>query len=420
MSRSRIISFELSAINVFRMMYFYSIVLIIIGFYLSPLQEILSGLLRIILTPSVLLTDYFALGGIGATLINSGTLMFLSVLLGQKSKTAMNGSLIAATFTVGGFAFLGKNIYNVSSIVLGVYLYSLIKKERFSKCIAVALYGTALAPVISQISFGMGINPFLSILLGNITGIMIGLILPPLAAGFANFHKGFNLYNIGFTAGVVGMIIMSVFRAVGYNHQTVLNVTDKTNIYIVLFLAFYFTSMCLSGIILCKNDYSGYARLLGRNIKTSTDFVDLDGFGPVLLNMGVLGFLSSAVVLICRAPLNGPVIGGIFTVVGFGAFGKHLRNTIPVMLGVLLGYSLTGVPLDTTGAMVTLMFSTTLAPIAGTFGLGAGVVAGLLHMALVSNTSYLHGGMNLYNNGFTGGFVAAVLANLLQEFKKKI
>ncbi len=296
----------------------------------------------------------------------------------------------------------------------------MIKKERFSKCIAVALYGTALAPVISQISFGMGINPFLSILLGNITGIMIGLILPPLAAGFANFHKGFNLYNIGFTAGVVGMIIMSVFRAVGYNHQTVLNVTDKTNIYIVLFLAFYFTSMCLSGIILCKNDYSGYARLLGRNIKTSTDFVDLDGFGPVLLNMGVLGFLSSAVVLICRAPLNGPVIGGIFTVVGFGAFGKHLRNTIPVMLGVLLGYSLTGVPLDTTGAMVTLMFSTTLAPIAGTFGLGAGVVAGLLHMALVSNTSYLHGGMNLYNNGFTGGFVAAVLANLLQEFKKKI
>jgi hypothetical protein len=42
-----------------------------------------------------------------------------------------------------------------------------------------------------------------------------------------------------------------------------------------------------------------------------------------------------------------------------------------------------------------------------------------MHMAITPNTSYLHGGLNLYNNGFAGGFVAAVLAPLLQAYTKK-
>jgi hypothetical protein len=89
------------------------------------------------------------------------------------------------------------------------------------------------------------------------------------------------------------------------------------------------------------------------------------------------------------------------------------------MAGVMLGYLLTGVSLSTTGAMLTVLFATTLAPIAGHFGPLAGVLAGLVHMSLISNTAYLHGGMNLYNNGFTGGFVAAVLAPLFQTYLKK-
>ncbi|MGI6738764.1 MAG: DUF1576 domain-containing protein [Christensenellales bacterium] len=109
----------------------------------------------------------------------------------------------------------------------------------------------------------------------------------------------------------------------------------------------------------------------------------------------------------------------VFTVVGFGAFGKHPKNALPVMAGVILGYQLMGVSLETTGAMLTVLFSTTLAPIAGHYGNLAGIIAGLMHASLISNTGYLHGGMNLYNNGFTGGFVAAVLVLLLQTYKKQ-
>ena len=35
--------------------------------------------------------------------------------------------------------------------------------------------------------------------------------------------------------------------------------------------------------------------------------------------------------------LNGPVIGAIFTIVGFAAYGKHPRNIVPIMAGVFLG-----------------------------------------------------------------------------------
>ena len=40
-------------------------------------------------------------------------------------------------------------------------------------------------------------------------------------------------------------------------------------------------------------------------------------------------------------------------------------------------------------------------------------------MSLASNTGYLHGWMNLYNNGFTGGFVAAILVPLFNAYIKK-
>ena len=39
-------------------------------------------------------------------------------------------------------------------------------------------------------------------------------------------------------------------------------------------------------------------------------------------------------------------------------------------------------------------------------------------MTMTMNISYLHAGMNLYNNGFSGGFVAAALVPLLNEIRK--
>jgi len=70
------------------------------------------------------------------------------------------------------------------------------------------------------------------------------------------------------------------------------------------------------------------------------------------------------------------------------------------------------------GAILAALFGTTLAPIAGTFGPFVGILAGFIHLSVVMNVGFLHGGMNLYNNGFAGGIVAAVFISVLGAFIK--
>ena len=64
------------------------------------------------------------------------------------------------------------------------------------------------------------------------------------------------------------------------------------------------------------------------------------------------------------------------------------------------------------------LFGTALSPIAGKFGWQWGVVAGFIHSSVVLNVGYLHGGFNLYNNGFAAGLVSAVLLPIISLFKQ--
>ena len=69
--------------------------------------------------------------------------------------------------------------------------------------------------------------------------------------------------------------------------------------------------------------------------------------------------------------------------------------------------------------MLAILFSTCLAPIAGQFGSLIGILVGIVHINIVSNIGYIHGGLNLYNNGLAGGFVAMILIPLITTFKKE-
>ena len=80
-------------------------------------------------------------------------------------------------------------------------------------------------------------------------------------------------------------------------------------------------------------------------------------------------------------------------------------------MGVLFaGY--TNVSDDYFTIVLSGLFASSLAPITGVFGTFWGFVAGWLHMAVVSSIGVLHGGMNLYNNGFAAGIVAGLCFRL--------
>lgn len=86
-----------------------------------------------------------------------------------------------------------------------------------------------------------------------------------------------------------------------------------------------------------KELISSYGKILKSYGISGTDFLKEEGGAATVFNMGVNGLFATCFVLAVGGDLNGPTIGSIFTIVGFSATGKHLRNTLPIMLGVCLG-----------------------------------------------------------------------------------
>ena len=397
----------------------YAIIILLTGFFFNNPLEILKGMGVVLTSSSILLTDYMEIANIGTAFFNSGLMMLGSIFLARKTRAHMNGYLIAAVSIVGGFAMFGKNPYNVVSIVLGVYLYSRLQKERFGKFVLIALFGTALGPLVSQITFGFGLPLWAGVLVGNAAGIITGIILPPLATSFVKFHQGFNLYNVGFTAGIIGTVFMALFRSFGLETPAVYQVSQGNNLALASVLGVYFGSFIVTGYLMNEHSFKHLRELMRQPGRLVSDFVTTEGFGVTLVNMGLLGFAGMGYVFLVKGELSGPTIGGIFTMIGFGAFGKHLRNALPVMLGVFLATQLKLWDVNSTGAILAALFGTTLAPISGQFGWKAGVLAGFLHMSMVMNVGYLHGGINLYNNGLSGGIVAATLVPILDAFREE-
>lgn len=386
-----------------------SFALILFAFFFNTPAQIWSGSLIILSSPANLLTDYFQLANIGAALVNVGLMTLLSLGLINRSGAALSGPVIAAVFTVAGFSLFGKNLYNSLPIILGVWLYARAARLPFRQFIAQGLFGTALSPLVSEFSFNAGLPLIPGVMLGVMAGTLAGFMLVPLSMQCLRFHGGFNLYNTGFTAGLIGMIFMAVLRGFGVEIDTVSILSSGHNPAFSAFLLGLSSALLLFGLAMNGWRLRGFWELLKLPGVLPTDFTAVSGIGPTLINMGLLCALATGYVLALGGELNGPVIGGIFTVVGFGACGKHVRNAVPVMAGVFIVSQFNIHDTASTFALMAALFGTTLAPIAGRYGPAAGILAGALHVSLVSNISFLHAGMNLYNNGFSGGFIAAAL-----------
>jgi hypothetical protein len=78
------------------------------AFITQPAHEIFAGFMRILASRSVLLTDYIAVGGVGATLLNSAVVGTLAVLLLMFSGVKPDGAIVMAIWLTAGFAFLAK------------------------------------------------------------------------------------------------------------------------------------------------------------------------------------------------------------------------------------------------------------------------------------------------------------------------
>ena len=388
----------------------FSIGLMVLGLFLQDPAEIPTGLYHIVTMQDLLITDYVYIAGPGAALINAGLVTIISICIIRFSGDPYNGFTIVEMGLMAGFSLFGKNVFNIWPIILGTWLYAKYQREPFSKYASVSLLATSLAPLVSYMALG---SIHASLPLGILMGIIIGFILPSLSAYTYKIQNGMNLYNMGFACGLFAMMVVPVLTAFGDKPDSVLYWAQGYNEKFSIVLGILCMALILLGFFATPVPpwavWAGYRRLISTTGRAPSDYLRMFGAGPVMVNIGCNGILGVLFVLLIGGDLNGPTIGGIFTIMGFSAFGKHPFNIIPVMAGVSLGaYGMHNSP-NYPSLQLAGLFGTTLAPIAGHFGWPFGILAGFIHSALVLQTGGPVAGLNLYNNGFSGGLIAIVL-----------
>ena len=379
-------------------------------FAIDGREDVLRGLCTIITTEDALITDYVLVAGPGAALVNSAIVTAISICLLYAAGDTLNGMTLVEMGLMSGFSLFGKNFVNIWPILAGTWLYTKACRQRLAGNIGIGLMSTALAPIVSYIALDNGWGGPVQ---GVLVGVVIGFIMPPLATYTYRIQNGMNLYNVGFACGLAALICVPLMASLGADPTTHYRWAKGYDLPFGVMLGALCVLLILGGLFFSRKPvwaaWAGYRRLLLTSGRAPSDYLRMFGPAPVVINTGVNGLIGMAYILLTGGDLNGPTVGGIFTIMGFSAFGKHAFNILPVMGGVALGSLVMDWTLNDSAVQLACLFCTTLAPIAGYFGWPYGVLAGFLHSSVVLYTGSPVAGMNLYNNGFSGGLIAIVL-----------
>ena len=408
----------------------FSAAFLIAGLLAPDLGEMFSGLGRICTLPAQLTKDYFKpeLGSISGAMLNyflvSAVCCALMFLPGAK----VTGGTVLAYFLTLGFCSYGLNILNILPLMLGVAVYSLIKKQPFGKNLNFFMFATAISPLITQLLFYypvMGETPQLSalgILLALIVGVVFGCTLPPMCAHSQNFHKGYNLFNAGPAAGFLCFLIYAVlYKVAGVEAPAITaNLGEGNRMFVNTFCIAVFALCAIFGLVLGgAKDYKNL--FLDSGYKS--DFTAKYSTGANVLNIGIYGLFIVLYYNLIDAPFTGVTMGAIFCMVCCACNGATPWNVWPIMIGyVVMGLlnklGVTAFAVNAQAIVVGLCFASGLAPITGEYGIVAGIVAGMLHYCLVTSVPAIHGGFNLYNGGFTAGIVCFLYIPVLEHYFK--
>lgn len=415
----------------FGFMFSVNSILLLSAFLMAVDSNIGLNLQKILTVNTTLTTDFFAIGGLSATLLNVSLVGFLSLAVLWFSKSEPSGVGLMAYMIMLGFAFFGKTALNSLPILLGVWLYSKTQKHPFKQYSAVALFACSLTPIVTMIAFssrhGTLALPFrltIAVLLGTFAGFMV----PIISKHTPNIHKGMNIYNVGLSGGLIAWMFFTLYRSLilapmGIANdsivQGILSTGFPKEISFLLALIFL-TALAWSAYANkhIKEAPGSFRQLLSRS-GHQCDFVKTDGISATLLNMATVGFAALLYYHWVKAPFTGPTVGALLSMVCLAANGVSLKNAWPSVAGYFLASLLMPWSLGTQVIAVTVSFSLALSPISGVYGWYWGILAGFLHASLAPYTTAIHGGLTLYNGGFSAGLVALFMIAILETYKQK-
>lgn len=143
------------------------------------------------------LTDYFLIYDKN-TFLNMGILGIFSLLYVLMVGGDLNGPTTALILCITAFGSFGKHLLNITPIMLGVIICASFKGTPLNTPVVLltTLSSTALAPIAGQY--------------GLIPGIIAGIIHFTLLLNIGHLSHGINLYNSGFIAGIVSIILLPI------------------------------------------------------------------------------------------------------------------------------------------------------------------------------------------------------------------
>ena len=126
------------------------------------------------------------------------------------------------------------------------------------------------------------------------------------------------------------------------------------------------------------------------------------------------------------AEFNGVTFGVIFCMLCTCNAGSHPFNVLPIMAGYALiarAFELVApfaggdftLCLNAQAIVVGLCYANGLSLLSDQYGWFWGMFAAVLHYCMVTTTPMVHGGMCLYNGGFTTGLVCLLLMPTLER-----
>ncbi len=419
----------------------------------------LQNVFHILTSPSKLVTDYFALGGLGSTFFNAAICGLIANIIIYISKVHANATTLAGYMLIIAHCFYGLNFFNMWPPFIGVLLYCFIMKKKLSENIHIAFFATALAPFVSEVLFRYSVGNFdptvvninwIGISIAIVCGIAVGFIVLPLLPGTTAMHRGFNLYKAGLAIGMLGIFIYAfMYNTLGIDPPSAF-IIDNPKYYSIplayrgfmnVFFIILFSLTFITGFFLNGKKIKEYKKLL-KCTGYGTDFIDKFGMPICLINIAIYGFaILTYLNLIFILPeifpqlpsgvgFTGATAGVVFAALTFAADGQHIRNVFPIAVGYILLFVIVvsicfvsglDIPwtLSTQSYINGLAFATGLCPIAGKYGFKFGVIAGALSATICTVTANMHGGFVLYNGGFTAGLSALILIPLLDFYKVK-
>lgn len=420
--------------------------------YTGTAGTLTRDFLRILTSPAPLVTDYFALGSMPATFLNAGlcglTMACFMFFLPGPSHV----NTLAGFFLVIAHAFYGLNYLNMWPCFLAPFLYMRLKHLDYNQNLHVCMFATCFSPFVGEFLFRytlgsdyQGGHPSLTlrgILLTLVFALLVAFIAPAILPGVRAWHKGYNLYNGGLAYGMSGFLMYSfLYRTMGIKTPTVpvtynpayASFNRSFQLFGNLFFLILFLLCVLAGWFFNGRSFAGIGHLFG-DTGFHSNFALKYGMPLCLINIGLYGalflaYINIAVLLTEGAGFTGPTFGVVFAALTFTSMGQHVRNVWPIFVGypllslfsVLFNHLIGGSAewtISTQGYINSVAFATGLCPIVGRYGNAAGIAAGMLCAALCSSTSALHGGLMLYNGGFTAGITALILIPILEHYIK--